>query len=235
MPGIWMSATTTEGCTSRHIVQASLPSLASSTSWPSSSRSVRSMVRTSRSSSATRTGGISLAGTLAGTVLSLLPSSSSSANCIRMSIRRQGLVVPRFPPMNDVRYPVTAAGHLPGDEAAVASKPDDFGAHDGGGRLVEQVFESLEAGAERLTVHVRLVAALAKTAQRLPFPHVPDPAPRQRRLQRLPIELRVPARHRKMPHVDELRHAVVFQQRNELIQGARRMPHGEETVSFAGR
>jgi hypothetical protein len=137
--------------------------------------------------------------------------------------------------MDDVPYPVTAAGHFPRDEATMASKPDDFGAHDGGGRLFEQVFESLQAGAEGLAVHVRDVAARAKTAQRLPFPHVPHSTAGQLRFQALAIELRIPARDRKMPHIDELRHTVVFQELNELIQGARRMPNGEQTVPFAGR
>src|SRR2546421_5546672 len=70
------------------------------------------MTRTSRSSSATSTGGTSSAGTRAGRLLNTFPSSSSRRNSRRLSIRWQGLLVSRFSPRDDVPYSVAGRGHF---------------------------------------------------------------------------------------------------------------------------
>src|SRR3989442_15973613 len=82
------------------------------TSWPSSSSSVRSIVRTSRSSSATRTGGSSFVGIEAGTPLNGVPSLPFLPNSRLAEYQRQGCAVSRLCASPDVRSPITGRGHF---------------------------------------------------------------------------------------------------------------------------
>lgn len=145
-----------------------------------------------------------------------------------MSIRRQGLVVSRFSETDDVGYPVTAGGHLPSDEAAVAAEPDDFGAHDRGHAARENLLEARNPFRKRWRAHISLVAARAEASQRFAFPEVADAPPRQLRFQDFFVDLRIPPRARKVADVNQLGDAMLAEQRNELIQRPRRVSDGEQ-------
>jgi hypothetical protein len=129
-----------------------------------------------------------------------------------MRIKGQGFLVSRFSAGDNVRYPVTAGGHLASNEAAMAPEPDDFRAHDGGWPSLQQGFEPRNTFSKRGRGHVRFVATCAKPAERFTFPEVRNPPPGQLSLQVVAVELWVSSGHRVMPNVDQLRDAVVLQQ-----------------------
>ena len=131
---------------------------------------------------------------------------------------RQRFFVSRFSGVDNVRYPVTPRGHFTGDEAAMATKPDDFGAHDGGWRLADQRFQSRNPLRKKRRRHEGLVTACAKAAKGLTFPVVGDSACRQLAGQHLLVDLWISPRTREVPDVDQLRDPVFLEEGNELIQ-----------------
>jgi hypothetical protein len=97
----------------------------------------------------------------------------------------------------------TASGHSPRYEPAVAAKPDDLGAHDGGRQAKSQFFQPDEPALKRDSLHVSLVTAGSEAAQFLAHPDIADSSLWQFQFQGLFVELRIAPGAREMTNVYE--------------------------------
>jgi len=117
---------------------------------------------------------------------------------------------------SDVPYPVTAGGHLAGDEATVAGFRVGLGAHDGGARLVSQPLQPAYAGGKPGRAYVSPVPTVAQPSQGVALPLVIDAAPSQLLAEPLPFKGGVSSRLGVAPDVDQPGDAMLLEEGDEI-------------------